>query len=122
MELVREGNVGSEAAAAADQRRILQPPDRLPDPFVVAGRHRPAPLLAAAMTAWTPGRRPSMAGGAPPLLPPPVRARGGWPCARGRGGGGRREWDPPAGRPRGPPPRPPPPHRARGGGGPPTPA
>src|SRR5262245_3843524 len=108
MELVREGNVGSEAAVAADQRRILQPLDRLPDPFVVAGRHRPAPILAAAMTSWTPGRRPLIADVTSSLMPPPVRARGVRRCAGGLGGRSRWYWHPRADRPRMPPPRPPP--------------
>ena len=62
VELMRKGNVGGEAAAAAHQRRVLQPLDRLPDPLVVAGGHlarvigaQPARaiLAAAARTAFT---------------------------------------------------------------------
>ena len=75
VQLVREGNVAGEAAAASDQRRVLQPLDRLPDPSgVAASAHRTA-LILPAMTLWTPGRRSPMAG-TTALMPPPVRARG----------------------------------------------
>jgi hypothetical protein len=38
--LVRKRNVAGEARVAPDQRRILEPRDRFPDPFVVAAGHR----------------------------------------------------------------------------------
>ena len=38
MKLMRKGDVAGEAAAARDQRRVLQPRDRLADPFR-GGRH-----------------------------------------------------------------------------------
>ena len=54
MELMGKRNVGGETATPPDQGRILQPFDRLSDPFVVAARHRPAAILAAAArTAFT---------------------------------------------------------------------
>ena len=54
VELVREGNIAGIAAVAPDQRGILETRNRLPDPFVVAARHRRAPILmAAARTALT---------------------------------------------------------------------
>ncbi len=54
MKLVRKGDVAGETSGPSDQRRVLQPLDRPPDPFPVAGRHRPALILAAAArTAFT---------------------------------------------------------------------
>ena len=48
VELVRKRDIAGETAAASHQRRVFQTRDGAADPFVVAGRQRPAPILVAA--------------------------------------------------------------------------
>ena len=94
VKLVRKRDVAGEAAAAAHQRRVLQPLDRLADPLAVA-------RIAAG------GHRRASAAACGALTRPPVRARAGRRWRPGRGDIRRWWWRLPADRRRRPPPRPP---------------